>query len=87
MPGRGIARRDRALSVRGQGRLYRRCPAHLGRIAVRLAPEDPQSASGKALALYTMAVGTLQLSRALSDQRSADEVLNHGLDNALALLR
>src|SRR6266498_1468118 len=59
----------------------------LGEIAGRLAPRDPRSAFGKALALYTMAVGTLQLSRALSDQRFADEVLEHGLENVLALLR
>jgi hypothetical protein len=34
-----------------------------------------------------MAVGTLQLSRALSDPKSADEVLEHGLQNALVFLR
>jgi AcrR family transcriptional regulator len=55
-------------------------------IAVRLAPEDPQSARGKALGLYTMAVGTLQLSRALSDPKLSDEVLDHGIQNALAFL-
>ena len=59
----------------------------LEEIAVRLSPRNPRSAQGKALALYTMAVGTLQLSRALSDQRLADEVLERGLENALALLR
>jgi TetR/AcrR family transcriptional repressor of nem operon len=56
-------------------------------IAVRLAPADPRSAYGKALALYTMAVGTLQLSRAVSDPKFADEVLEQGLQNALAYLR
>ena len=59
----------------------------LDEIAARLAPRNPRSAFGKALALYTMAVGTLQLSRALSDQHLADEVLEQGLENALALLR
>jgi AcrR family transcriptional regulator len=59
----------------------------LDQIAVRLSARSPQSAQGKALALYTMAVGTLQLSRALSDQVMADEVLERGLENALALLR
>ena len=59
----------------------------LGEIAARLAPRNPLAASGKALALYTMAVGTLQLSRALSDQQLADEVLEQGLENALTLLR
>jgi len=56
-------------------------------IAVRLAPHDPQSARGKALGLYAMAVGTLQLSRALSDPELSDEVLEHGFQNALAFLR
>jgi AcrR family transcriptional regulator len=55
-------------------------------IAARLAPDDPQAARGQALALFTMMVGTLQLSRALADRRLADEVLEHGLANALALL-
>jgi TetR/AcrR family transcriptional regulator, transcriptional repressor for nem operon len=59
----------------------------LDEIAVRLAPEDPRSAYGKALALYTMAVGTLQLSRALSDPEFADEVLEQGIQNALVFLR
>jgi hypothetical protein len=31
-------------------------------------------------------VGTLQVSRALADQRLADEVLEQGIQNALALL-
>jgi TetR/AcrR family transcriptional repressor of nem operon len=56
-------------------------------IAARLAPRNPQSARGKALGLYTMAVGTLQLSRALSDPNFADEVLEQGLETALAFLR
>jgi TetR/AcrR family transcriptional repressor of nem operon len=76
-----------------------RCPAEtrdaytdgarviLDEIAVRLAPQDPQSASGTALALYTMAVGTLQLSRAVSDPKFADEVLDQGIRNALVFLR
>jgi AcrR family transcriptional regulator len=76
-----------------------RCPAEtkhaytdgvrviLDEIAVRLAPQDPRSAYGKALALYTTAVGTLQLSRAVSDRKFADEILEHGIQNALVFLR
>ncbi|MEU5891868.1 TetR family transcriptional regulator [Streptomyces sp. NPDC047461] len=56
-------------------------------IAARLTPEDPQSARGTAIGLYTMMVGTLQLARALSDRKFADEVLEQGIGNALALLR
>jgi AcrR family transcriptional regulator len=51
-------------------------------IAVRLEPGNPGSARGKAIGLYTMMVGTLQLSRALSDQKLADEVLEQGIENA-----
>ncbi|MEV3908159.1 TetR/AcrR family transcriptional regulator [Streptomyces canus] len=51
-------------------------------IAVRLAPADPQSARGRAIGLFTMMVGTLQLSRALADRKFADEVLERGVENA-----
>ncbi|MET9683295.1 TetR/AcrR family transcriptional regulator [Streptomyces coeruleorubidus] len=51
-------------------------------IAARLAPADPQSARGKAIGLFTMMVGTLQLSRALADRKFADEVLEQGIENA-----
>ena len=34
-----------------------------------------------------MMVGTLQLSRALSDQKFSDEVLAQGIDNALSFMR
>ena len=61
--------------------------AILDELAVRLAPEDPQSARGKAIGLFTMAVGTLQLSRALADRKFSDEVLEQGIENALAFVR
>jgi AcrR family transcriptional regulator len=56
-------------------------------IAARLAPDDQGSARGKALGLFTMAVGTLQLSRAMSDPKLADEILEQGIQNALAFMR
>lgn len=56
-------------------------------IAARLTPEDPQSARGTAIGLYTMMVGTLQLARALSDRKFADEVLEQGIVTAQALMR
>ena len=61
--------------------------AILEEIAARLTPEDPQSARGTAIGLYTMMVGTLQLSRALSDRKFADEVLEQGIENGLAFMR
>lgn len=55
-------------------------------IAARLAPDDPQSARVKTLSVFALMVGTLQLSRALADRHLADEVLEQGIQNALALL-
>jgi TetR/AcrR family transcriptional repressor of nem operon len=60
--------------------------AYIDDIAARLAPDDPQSARVKTLSVFAMMVGTLQLSRALADRRLADEVLEQGIQNALALL-
>ncbi len=60
--------------------------AYIDEIAARLAPEDPQSARVQTLSVFAMMVGTLQLSRALADRRLADEVLEQGIQNALALL-
>ena len=56
-------------------------------MAARLAPDDPQSARVKALTVFGMMVGAMQLSRALTDRRLADAVLEQGVQNALALLR
>jgi TetR/AcrR family transcriptional repressor of nem operon len=60
--------------------------AYIDDIAARLAPDDPHSARVKTLSIFAMMVGTLQLSRALADRQLADEVLEQGLQNALALL-
>jgi TetR/AcrR family transcriptional repressor of nem operon len=58
----------------------------LEEIAGRLAPNDPPSARATAIKLYTMLIGTLQLARALADPQLADEVLERGLEAALAEL-
>lgn len=55
-------------------------------IAARLAPDDPASARPTTLNLFALLIGTLQLSRALSDRDLADDVLERGIENALALL-
>ncbi len=60
--------------------------AAIDRMAARLAPDDPQSARVKALTVFGMMVGTMQLSRALADRQLADAVLEQGITNALALL-
>jgi TetR/AcrR family transcriptional regulator, transcriptional repressor for nem operon len=55
-------------------------------IAARMAPEDPSSARVKALSLLGLMAGTLQLSRALTDDQLANELLDQGVNNVLALL-
>jgi TetR/AcrR family transcriptional repressor of nem operon len=55
-------------------------------IAARLSPEDPESAHGRALILFTMIIGTLQLARAVTDPDLSDEALAHGLRQALTFV-
>ena len=55
-------------------------------IAARLAPDDPHAARVKTLSVFALMAGTLQLTRALADRQLADEVLDQGIQNALALL-
>jgi TetR/AcrR family transcriptional regulator, transcriptional repressor for nem operon len=54
--------------------------------AARLVPDDPEAARVQTLGVFALMVGTLQVSRALADQPLADEVLEQGIHNALALL-
>ena len=54
-------------------------------VAARLAPEDPMSARTTTLSVYAMMVGTMQLSRAVTDRRLADELLEQSIRNALAI--
>lgn len=61
--------------------------AILDEISTRLAPEDPPSAHGTALSLYTMLVGSMQLARALSDKKLSDAVLEGGIRSAENMLR
>ena len=55
-------------------------------IATRLASDDPNWARTKTLSVFAMMVGTLQVSRALANRQLADEVLEQGIQNAVALL-
>jgi len=55
-------------------------------VAARLAANDPKWARMKTLSIFALMVGTLQVSRALADRQLADEVLEQGIQNALALL-
>ena len=54
--------------------------------AARVASDDPQAARVQVLGIYALMVGTLQLSRALTDRQLADAVLEQGIQSALRLL-
>jgi TetR/AcrR family transcriptional regulator, transcriptional repressor for nem operon len=60
--------------------------AFIDDIAAVIAPQDPKSARVKTLSIYAMMVGTIQLSRAMADRQLADQILEQGIQNALALL-
>lgn len=60
--------------------------AILDEICARLAPHDPASARGTALALYAMMIGTMQLARAVSDPKLSSVVLEEGIRSAHAML-
>jgi TetR/AcrR family transcriptional repressor of nem operon len=55
-------------------------------IAARLDPTDPEAARTDALTLLGLMVGTLQLSRALTDRDLSDQLLARGVETALKLL-
>lgn len=55
-------------------------------IAARLSPDDPRAARLRTLSVYAAMVGTLQLSRALTDRVLSDALLEQGVRNSLALL-
>ncbi len=55
-------------------------------MAARLAPDDPGSVRTTALSVYALMVGTMQLSRAVTDRQLADDLLDEGIRNALTLL-
>ena len=61
--------------------------AILDEMCTRLTPEEPASARGTALALFTMLVGSMQLARAVSDKGLSEAVLEEGIRSAHALIR
>lgn len=54
-------------------------------IAGRFAEGSEQERRRRAMALYGLMIGTLQLARAVSDKKLSDEILENGLQTALAL--
>lgn len=55
-------------------------------MAVRLPAGSDEERRSKAIALYGLMVGTLQLARAVSDKKLSDQILASGIDAALALI-
>ena len=55
-------------------------------VAARLAPHNPPSARAKTLSVFALMAGTLAVLPRLADRQLADEVLDQGIQNALALL-
>jgi TetR/AcrR family transcriptional repressor of nem operon len=55
-------------------------------LAELVAPRDPASARARALSALALMIGTLQMSRAFDDGRLADQVLEQGVQDTLALL-
>jgi TetR/AcrR family transcriptional repressor of nem operon len=55
-------------------------------IVARLGPADPKAARLRALSVFALLVGTLQVARAMADPELADAVLDEGIANALTLL-
>jgi AcrR family transcriptional regulator len=55
-------------------------------IALRVDPADPEAARTKALTIFGMMIGTLQLARALTDRDLSDQLLARGVETALRVL-
>jgi len=54
-------------------------------IAAQIGAGSPGARRKKAIAVYGMMVGTLQLARAVNDKRLSDEILEGGMSAALML--
>ena len=55
-------------------------------LAILVAPQDPASVRARTLSALALMIGTLQMSRAIADRRLADQILEQGVQNTLALL-
>lgn len=56
-------------------------------VAAHLSPDDPAAARSRAIGLFTLLVGSLQLARAVTDPTLSADVLETGIRTALDLLR
>src|SRR5438105_7938910 len=60
--------------------------AEIDDIASRLDPTDAEAARTHALTVFGLMIGTLQLTRALTDRDLSDQLLARGVETALTLL-
>jgi TetR/AcrR family transcriptional repressor of nem operon len=58
----------------------------IGLIATHLPAPTESERRQRAIAIYGLMVGTLQLSRAVNDKKLSNEILQSGIDQALALM-
>ncbi|MDB5377082.1 MAG: hypothetical protein JWR00_1528 [Rubritepida sp.] len=58
----------------------------IGRIAAEIPEGTPEERESKAMAVYGLMVGTLQIARAVSDKAMSDRILQSGLETALKLI-
>jgi hypothetical protein len=57
----------------------------IGLIAARTGKGAPRERRKRAIAVYSLMVGALQLARAVNDRKLSDEILESATDAALAL--
>lgn len=60
--------------------------AFIDDLAARLAPHDPKSTRTLTASVYALMIGTLQLSRTVTDPQLADDLLEQGVRNAMSVL-
>lgn len=60
--------------------------AFIDDLAALLAPHDPRSVRTTIASVYALMIGTLQLSRTLTDPQLADDLLEQGMRNAISVL-
>lgn len=61
--------------------------ASLAPLAAELDTEDDTNAQVRALGIFSVMVGTLQASRAVTDPALSDAILEQGIKNTLALAK
>lgn len=56
-------------------------------MADHVPSKDPRVCRQKAMGIFAIMIGTLQLSRAVSDKALSDQILRSGIDNAMKIMK